>query len=110
MEYQIVFYTSESGDTPMLEFLASLQDSHGVLHKLLTAGLGKLRNRDNHGAPLTAPVRGSPGHFEMRVGRTDIARVFFFFQPNRATLHERLCEEGHQTGPARNRAGHALSG
>ena len=41
--------------------------------------------------PLTAPVLGSPGIMELRVGRTDIARVFFFFQPNR----EIVCTNGY---------------
>lgn len=82
MEYRVRFYETEAGDKPMVDFLESLRGRSDVLHKLATAGLLKLRNRDFHG-PL--------GVFELRVGRTDIARVFFFFQPNR----EIVCTNGY---------------
>lgn len=91
MEYQVVFYATESGDKPMVDFLESLRGKNDPLHKLVTAGLGKLRLRDNHGPPLTSPIHGSPGLYGLRVGRTDIARVFFFFQPNR----EIVCTNGY---------------
>ena len=79
MEYRIVFYATEAGEKPMLDFLESLRGRNDVLHKLVTAGLLKLKHRDNHGPPLTAAIRGAPSLYELRVGRTDIARVFFFF-------------------------------
>jgi phage-related protein len=60
------------------------------LHKLVVAGLRKLKNRDNHCPPLTASLEGS-SLMELRVGRTDIARVFFFFRPNR----EIVCTNGY---------------
>ncbi len=82
MEYRIVFYETESGEKPVLEFLETLRGRNNVLHKLITAGLLKLKHRDNHGPPLTAAILGVASLYELRVGRTDIARVFFFFRPN----------------------------
>lgn len=91
MEYRIVFYSTEEGEKPVVEFLESLRGRNDALHKLVIAGLQKLRIRDNHGPPLTASIRGSASLMELRVGRTDIARVFFFFRPNQ----EIVCTNGY---------------
>jgi hypothetical protein len=91
VEYSVVFFATEEGEKPVFEFLESLRRTNNVLHKLVTAGLLKLKHRDNHGAPLTAPISGAPGLFELRVGRADIARVFFFFRSNR----EIVCTSGY---------------
>jgi hypothetical protein len=91
LEYRVVFYATEDGGKPVAAFLEELRGKHGVLHKLVTAGLVKLKHRDNHGPPPTAPIQGSPGLFELRVGRSDIARVFFFFRPGRQIV----CTSGY---------------
>lgn len=91
MEYRIVFYETEAGEKPILEFLESLRGKNDVLHKLITAGLLKLKQRSSHGPPLTAAIPGSHSLYELRVGRTDIARVFFFFRANR----EIICTHGY---------------
>ena len=91
MEYQIVFYETEDGAKPLVAFLEALRGRNDPLHKLVVAGLRKLKNRDNHGLPLTASIQGSASLMELRVGRTDIARVFFFFRPNR----EIVCTNGY---------------
>jgi hypothetical protein len=91
VEYRVIFYRTEEGDKPIAEFLASLEGKTPALHKLVAAGIRKLKNRANHGPPLTAPVHGSLSIMELRVGRTDIARVFFFFRPNR----EIICTNGY---------------
>lgn len=90
MEYRVVFYSTEDGGKPVLEFLEGLRGRNNALHKLVTAGLRKLKNRDNHGPPLTAAIQGS-SLIELRVGRSDIARVFFYFRPNR----EIVCTSGY---------------
>ncbi len=91
MEYRITFYQMLDGEKPVLEFLKSLDGTKPVLHKLVTAGLLKLKHRQNHGEPLTTPIKGSVGMMELRVGRTDIARIFFFFRPNQ----EIVCTNGY---------------
>ena len=91
MEYRITFYQSVDGHRPVAELLDALRTGNPVLHKLLTAGIRKLKQRENHGEPLTKPIAGSLGMLELRVGRTDIARVFFFFRPNQ----EIVCTSGY---------------
>lgn len=77
MEYRVASYRTESGDKPVVEFLEFLRRTNEPPHKPVTAGIGKLKHRDNHGRPLTAPVGESAGMMELRVGHADIARVFF---------------------------------
>jgi hypothetical protein len=91
MEFRIVFYETAGGEKPIADFLESLRGSNPELHKLVTAGIRKLKQRQNHGPPLTATVTGSLEILELRVGRTNIARVFFFFRPNR----EIVCTNGY---------------
>jgi hypothetical protein len=91
VEYRVTFYQSEDGHKPVVELLETLRLGNPTLHKLLTAGLRMLKQREHHGEPLTKPITGSAGMLELRVGRTDIARVFFFFRPNR----EIVCTNGY---------------
>jgi hypothetical protein len=91
VEYRVTFYRTEEGQKPVANLLEQLRDQNPVLHKLLTAGILKLKRRENHGEPLTRPITGSLGILELRVGRTDIARVFFFFRANR----EIVCTNGY---------------
>ena len=91
MEFRIRFYETADGDKPLVGFLDSLRSGHPTLHRLVVAGLTKLRLRQNHGPPLTAQVGGTEGIFELRVGGADIARVFFFFRPGQ----EIVCTHGY---------------
>jgi hypothetical protein len=91
VENRIVFYSTVAGGKPVVEFLESLRGKNDALHTLVTAGLRKLKHRDFHGPPLTASIEGSTGLMELRVGRTDIARVFFYFRPNQ----EIVCTNGY---------------
>jgi hypothetical protein len=91
MEYRVTFYQTEDGHKPVVTLLETLRVGNPLLHKLLTAGLRKLKQRANHGEPLTKPISESMGILELRVGHTDIARVFFFFQPNQ----EIVCTNGY---------------
>ena len=91
MEYRVTFYETEDGQKPVLDLLTGLEQTNPVLHKLITAGIRKLKHRENHGEPLTQSISGSVGMLELRVGRTDIARVFFFFRAER----EIVCTNGY---------------
>ena len=82
MEFDVLFYNDEHGSTPPQSFLEDLRTMQPQLHRLLVAGLAKLRQRDYHGPPLTKQVH-SEGIYELRVGSANIARMFFFFQPGR---------------------------
>lgn len=70
----------------MQDFLDDIRTKEPVLHKLLLAGLAKVRNRQNHKLPLTRLVDDAEDLFELRVGSTNIARAFFFFRPGRVIV------------------------
>ena len=91
MEFRILFYerTGGNGDapeSPLRDFLADLRRSHPDLEKLLVAGLAKLRDRRFHGPTLTAQMDAEHDLYELRIGRANIARVFFFFQPGQVIV------------------------
>ncbi len=81
MEFRITFYETVDGMRPIVDWLAELRAVDPVLEKLVVSGLGKLRNSERHGPPLTEAIVAVPGMYELRVGRANIARVFFFFRP-----------------------------
>lgn len=83
VEFRITFYTTPDGQQPVADWLAELRRTQPMLEKLISKGLEKLRDSRRHGPPLTAQVDPERGIFELRVGRTNIARVFFYFRPGR---------------------------
>lgn len=91
MQFRVRFYETATGRQPVHEFLEELRNRQPMLHKLVTAGLLKLRDRSYHGPPLTKQVAPEVGILEMRVGDRDIARIFFFFRPNQ----EIVCTNGY---------------
>lgn len=91
MEFRVQFYETADGTKPLVLFLESLRGRQPTLHKLVLAGLGKLRQRENHGPPLTSAVGGTSALLELRVGSSDIARVFFFYRPG----GEIICTNGY---------------
>ncbi len=91
MEFRVRFYQSRDGTCPLVEFLRSLQVGSPMLHELVVVGVKKLEQRQHHGPPMTDRVQGADGIYELRVGRTDIARIFFFFRPDR----EIICTNGY---------------
>lgn len=86
MEFKVNFYTAKDGTKPMGVFLKNMKLKQPELHDLLTAGLVKIRNRDNHKPPLTVLVDEEHDLFELRVGRKDIARAFFFFRSGQEVI------------------------
>ncbi|HEY8599909.1 MAG TPA: type II toxin-antitoxin system RelE/ParE family toxin [Thermomicrobiales bacterium] len=50
------------------------------MEKLIIGGLEKLGRSERHDPPLTKAIDDTNGLFELRVGKANIARVFFFFQ------------------------------
>ena len=91
MEFRVRFYETADGAKPLVEFLQNLRRTSPALRQLVITGLKKLEQRDQHAPPLTDRVRGTDGIYELRVGRTDIARVFFFFRPGQ----EIICTHGY---------------
>ncbi len=50
-----------------------------MLFDLLTSGLTKLADSNNHGKRLTTLIDKKQRIYEVRVGRTDIARAFWCY-------------------------------
>lgn len=86
MGYRVSFYTTEDDAQPVVEFLETLRASQPVLHKLVVSGISKLKDSERHGPPLTELVDAKARVFELRVGRANIARVFFFLHGQEIVL------------------------
>jgi|SRR5579863_1564867 len=80
MQYTVRFYYNAEGTKPVVDFLNDLRRQDSILHKLVVAGIKKLETSERHGPPLTELVDKKRDIFELRIGHTNIARVFFFFQ------------------------------
>lgn len=80
MNFAVLFYRTRNDDCPMVAFLDRLRLQQPELHKLLIAGLEKLRNSERHGLPLTRQVDARHKIYEVRVGGANIARAFFYFR------------------------------
>lgn len=86
MRYNVEFYYTQSGEKPVAGFIAELREKHPDLHKLVKAGIKKLEDGRNHRKPLTRLVDPDHDIFELRVGRKNIARVFWFFRAGRVIV------------------------
>lgn len=77
MEFNVIFYETESGQCPVREFLDNLKKANPDDFAVVMAGLAKLRNRQYHRPPLSKSIGGDL--FELRhVGKLN-TRVFYFF-------------------------------
>jgi phage-related protein len=68
------------------EFIEVLRRSQSELHTLVLGGIKKLEQRERQKPPLTKIVDEGYGIFELRVGSTNIARVFWFYQPGQRII------------------------
>lgn len=81
MRFEIVFYSSQSGVEPVLDFLETLKKTDPDDHAIILAGLDKLRDRKNHREPLSKSLDG--GLLELRhVGKLN-TRILWCFAAGR---------------------------
>jgi phage-related protein len=81
MEFTVEFYETQDRRCPVREFLDALKTSDPGDFAAVVAGLAKLRNRQNHHAPLSKVLGG--GLLELRhVGKLN-TRTLWFFQKGR---------------------------
>ncbi len=81
MEFDVEFYKTANGHSPVREFLLELKASDPDDFAAVAAGLEKLRNRQCHREPLTKAL--GDGLFELRhVGKLN-TRVLWFFMKGR---------------------------
>jgi phage-related protein len=84
MDFSVELYESESGASPVRQFLDELKASDPDDFVAVLAGLTKLRNRQYHREPLSKPL--GEGLFELRhVGKLN-TRVLWFFVKNRRII------------------------
>lgn len=77
MEFEVIFYKDECGNSPIDRFLEDLGRTNPVLLRQTQIGIGKLRQRHNHRFPLTKAI--GDDLYELRVGGKDTVRVLWFF-------------------------------
>ncbi len=86
MQFRVEFYRARDGHEPTREFIDGLRATHPALHALLVSGLGKLGDSAHHGKRLTEIVDRRARIWEVRVGRAEIARIFWCFGPDRQRI------------------------
>jgi len=99
-EFEIEFYVSVSGNTPVLEFLEELKESDPGDHAAVLRGLRKLRNRQYHREPLSKSL--GDGLFELRhIGKLNTRVIWFFLKGQRIIAVHGIRNKG-QTIPVRD--------
>ena len=84
MQFEVEFYKTVNGHSPVREFLLELKTSDADDFAAVAAGLEKLRHRQCHRAPLTKAL--GDGLFELRhVGKLN-TRVLWFFMKGRRII------------------------
>ncbi len=100
MEFEVEFYATVNGHSPVREFLLELKASDRDDFAAVAAGLEKLRNRQYHREPLTKALNG--GLFELRhVGKLN-TRVVWFFVKGRRIIAVHGIRNKSQAIPARD--------
>lgn len=102
MEFSVEFYETESGVSPVRQFLDELKASDPDDFAAVLAGLAKLRNRQYHREPLSKVL--GDGLFELRhVGKLNTRILWFFVRKRRIVAVHAIRNKG-QTIPARDLA------
>src|ERR1035437_6832241 len=100
MEFEVVFYETVNGHSPVREFLLELKASDRDDFAAVAAGLGKLRHRQCHREPLTKAL--GDALFELRhVGKLN-TRVLWFFVKGRRIIAVHGIRNKGQAVPARD--------
>ena len=100
MEFEVEFYATVTGHSPVREFLLELKASDPDDFAAVAAGLEKLRNRQYHREPLTKPL--NDGLFELRhIGKLNTRVIWFFVRGRRIIAVHGLRNKG-QAIPARD--------
>src|ERR1039458_193634 len=94
MEFEVVFYETVNGHSPVKEFLLELKASDRDDFAAVAAGLEKLRHRQYHREPLTKAL--GDGLFELRhVGKLNTRVLWFFVKGRRIIAVHGIRNKGH---------------
>ena len=100
MEFDVIFYETVNGHSPVTEFLLELKASDLHDFAAVAAGLEKLRHRQYHREPLTKAL--GDGLFELRhVGKFN-TRVLWSFVTSRRIIAVHGIRNKGQAIPARD--------
>jgi phage-related protein len=84
MDFSVEFYRTQSGRSPVQDFLDDLKTKDPDDFAIILAGLAKLRQKDNHRPPLSKPI--GEDLYELRhVGKLN-TRVIYFFMIGRRII------------------------
>ncbi|HTB21358.1 MAG TPA: type II toxin-antitoxin system RelE/ParE family toxin [bacterium] len=98
MQFSVEYYENEQKSCPVSDFLHELKASDPDDHAVVMAGLGKLKDRQNHRSPLTTPLGG--GLFELRhVGKLNTRVLWFFFKGQRIVAVHGIRNKGQAIPP-----------
>lgn len=98
MEFEVEFYATVNGHSPVREFLLELKASDRDDFAAVAAGLEKLRNRQYHREPLTKAL--NDGLFELRhVGKLNTRVLWFFVKGRRIIAVHGIRNKGQAIPP-----------
>ena len=86
MHFEIRFFRTASGRSPVDEFLNDISRKQPRLHKLAIAGLRKLQNPAQHRAPLVKKIDSGHDIWELRVGGANTLRLFYFYATDKVIV------------------------
>lgn len=100
MDFEVVLYKDNSGNSPVEEFLLSLVRTNKALFNETSKGIEKLRNRAYHKEPLSKYLE--PGLFELRIkSGPSILRIIYTFNKGRIVVLLHVFIKKQQKTPAR---------
>lgn len=85
MEFDVIFYKNEKGNSPIEEFILKLGKSNRVLTAKTRQGIEKLRNRAYHREPLSKHFESELWELRVKAG-TDILRIIYTFTKGRIII------------------------
>lgn len=85
MDFEIIFYKDDKGNSPIEEFLLGLAKSNKILVEKTQQGIKKLKNREYHKEPLSKHIES--GLWELRIkSGNDILRIFYTFDKGKIII------------------------
>lgn len=78
MEFEILFYKDEKGNSPVEKFIIELGKTNRILTAKTRQGIDKLRNRAYHREPLSKYLESELWELRIKTG-TDTLRIIYTF-------------------------------
>ena len=85
MEFEIILYKDNKGDSPVEKFLIELGKSNKVLTAKTRQGIFKLKNRTYHKEPLSKHLESDLWELRVRSGN-DTLRIIYTFRQGRVII------------------------